>query len=79
MSEFGQVKKFSIPTFASTEHATEWASHLNTEQHTSLIEAQRTLSQSAVVESNLQRKINLATQSQLMREAAEAFALARCG
>jgi hypothetical protein len=73
MSE--RVKELCIPTFASTEHATEWASRLNVQQHIALVEAQRALSRSALTEPNLQRKINLATQSQLMREAAEAFAL----
>jgi len=75
MSEFRQVKELRIPTFASTEHATEWASHLNVEQHTALVKAQLALNDSAVAEPNLQRKVTLATQSQLMREAAEAFAL----
>ncbi len=68
-------KKLRIPTFASAEHATEWGSHLNAEQHTLLVKEQRGLSYSAVDEPNLQLKVNLATQSQLMREAAEAFAL----
>jgi hypothetical protein len=70
-----RFKKLRIPTFVSTEHATEWGSHLNAEQHTLLVKAQRALSYSAANEPNLQLKVNLATQSQLMREAAEAFAL----
>ena len=69
-------KKLGIPTFVSTEHATEWGSHLNAEQHTSLVKAQRALSYTAANEPNLQLKVNFATQSQLMREAAGAFALA---
>jgi len=69
-------KKLRIPTFVSAEHATEWGSHLNAEQHTSLVKEQRALSYTAADEPNLQLKVNLATQSQLMREAAEAFALA---
>ncbi len=77
MSE--RAKKLCIPKFASTEHATEWASHLNVQQHIALVEAQRALSCSAMTESNLQRKVNFATQSQLMREAAEACALAWFG
>ena len=68
-------KKLRIPTFVSTEHATEWGSHLNAEQHTLLVKEQRVLSYSAADEPNLRLKVNLATQSQLMREAAEAFAL----
>src|SRR4029077_16872797 len=68
-------KKLRIPTFVSTEQATEWGSHLNAEQHTVLVKAQRALSYTAAVEPNLQLKVNLATQSKLMREAAGAFAL----
>lgn len=69
------LKKLLIPTFASTEHATEWGLHLNAEQHAALLEVQRALSYRAVAETNLQLKVNLATQSQLLREAAESFAL----
>jgi hypothetical protein len=68
-------KKLRIPAFISTEHAMEWGSHLNAEQHSALVKAQRTLSYTAAAEPNLQLKINLATQSQLMREAAAGFAL----
>ena len=75
MSWFNRVKKLSIPTFVSAEQAMEWGSHLNAEQHASLVETQRALSYTAFAECSLQRKVNFATQSQLMREAAEAFAL----
>jgi hypothetical protein len=68
-----RVKKFSIPTFVSTEQAMEWGSHLNAEEHAALIKRQRALSKTALAERNLQRMVNLATQSQLMREAAETF------
>jgi hypothetical protein len=68
-------KKLRIPAFISTEHAMEWGSHLNAERHSALVKAQRTLSYTAAAEPNLQLKINLATQSQLMREAAAVFAL----
>ena len=68
------VKKLCIPTFVSTEQAMEWGSHLNAEQHAKLVKAQRALNDTALGEWDLQRMINLATQSQLMREAAEAFA-----
>jgi hypothetical protein len=67
------VKRLLIPTFGSTEQAMEWGSHLNAEQHDMLIERQRALSSSALAECDLQQMVNLATQSQLMREAAEAF------
>jgi len=69
------LKKRFIPTFASTEHATEWGLQLTAEQHATLLEVQRALSYKALAETNLQHKVNLATQSQLLREAAESFAL----
>lgn len=69
------LKKFCIPTFTSTEQAVEWGSQLDLKQHATLVKAQRALSHAALGEWDLQRKVTLATQSQLMREAAEAFAL----
>ena len=68
-----RVEKLSIPTFVSTEQAIEWGSHLNANQHASLIKKQRALSGIALAECDPQRMVDLATQSQLMREAAEAF------
>ena len=68
-----RVNKFSIPTFVSTEQAMEWGSHLNAEEHAALVERQHALSNTALTEWNLQRMVNLTTQSQLMGEAAEAF------
>ena len=62
-----------IPTFVSTEQAVEWGSHLNAKQHAMLVKKQHALSGSALAECDLQRMVKLATQSQLMREAAEAF------
>jgi hypothetical protein len=76
MNAFRFVKKLRIPFFSSTEQAMEWGSHLNPKQHAMLVEAQRALSHTALGESDLQRKVDLATQSQLMREAAEASASA---
>jgi hypothetical protein len=67
-----RIKRLVVPIFGSTEEAVEWGSHLNFEQHATLIEMQRTVSRAAVDELNLQRMVNLATRSQLMREAAEA-------
>jgi hypothetical protein len=69
-----RVKNLLIPTFVSTEQAMEWGSHLNAEEHATLVDRQRALSNSAFAECSLQRKVNLVTQAQLMREAAEAFA-----
>jgi hypothetical protein len=74
MSAFKAIKKLRIPTFVSTEQAVEWGSHLNAEEHAALVERQRGLSNTALAECNLKRKVRLATQSQLMREAAGAFA-----
>jgi len=65
-------KSLLIPTFISTEQAIEWGSRLNAAEHAILLERQRALSESAFTECDLQRKVNLATQSQLIREAAQA-------
>jgi hypothetical protein len=62
-----------IPIFASTEQAITGGSHLNTEQHSTLVKTQRVLSKKALAARNMQRMVDLATQSQLLREAAEAF------
>ena len=51
----------------------EWGSRLNAAQHAILVEVQRTCSNAARENRDLEQMINLATQSQLMREAAEAF------
>ena len=67
-----RIKALVVPVFASTEQAMEWGSHLNAQQHATLVDMQRTASNAAREERNLQRMVNLATQSQLMREAAEA-------
>ena len=67
-----RIKALVVPVFASTEQAIEWGSHLTVEQHATLADMQRRASNAARGESNLQRMVNLATQSQLMREAAEA-------
>ena len=74
MSRHKPVEKLCIPTFASTEYAVEWGSHLDAEQHATLVKAQRALNDTALGDYDLQRMINFGTQSQLMREAAEAFA-----
>ena len=74
MNWFSRVKKLSVPTFVSTEQAIEWGSHLNSEEHATLIERQRALSYTALTECNLRRMVTFATQSKLMREAAGAFA-----
>ena len=67
-----RIKNLVVPVFASTEHAVEGGSHLDAEQHATLVDMQRTASNAAHDERNLQRVVNLATRSQLTREAAEA-------
>ena len=67
------LKTLLIPIFLSTEQALEWGSHLNAKQHTTLIQTQCALSDAARSECDPERKLNLAMQSQLMREAGQAF------
>ena len=67
------LKSLLIPIFVSTEQAMEWGSRLNAKQHATLLITQSALSDAARAECDLQRRVNLATQSQLMREAAQAF------
>ena len=68
-----RIKAFVVPIFVSTEQAVEWGSHLDLEQHATLVDMQRTASNAALGERNLQRMVNLTTQAQLMREAAQTF------
>ena len=77
MSTFKFTQKLRIPTLVSTEQAVEWGSHLNAEQHAMLVEAQRSMSNAALGEFDLQRMIDLGTQSRLMRVAGEVFAAGR--
>ena len=67
------LKTLLIPIFLSTEQAMEWGSHLSAKQHTTLVQTQAALSDAARSECNTERKLHLAMQSQLMREAAQAF------
>jgi hypothetical protein len=66
-----RIQSLIIPTFVSTEQAMEWGSCLNPEQRSTLLDIQRRVSNTAQAEADPQRMVNLATQSQLMREAAE--------
>ncbi len=77
LTVLARIKALAVPVFASTEQAVEWGSHLSPEQHATLVDMQRTASNAALGERNLQRKVNLATQSQLMREAAGAAPIGR--
>ena len=67
-----RIRNLIIPAFVSTEEAMVWGSHLNPEQRATLLDIERSVNNAARAEAEPQRMINLATRSQLMREAAEA-------
>ena len=67
-----RIQRLTIPAFVSTEQAIEWGSHLNPEQRETLLDIHRNVSNAACGEVDPQRMVDLATQSQLLREAAEA-------
>ena len=67
-----RLQSLIIPTFVSTEEAMVWGSNLNPEQRATLLDMQRSVSNAARAEADPQRMVNLATKSQLMREAGEA-------
>jgi hypothetical protein len=69
-----RIQSLIIPAFLSTEEAMVWGSHLNPEQRATLLDIHRSMSNAARAEADPKRMVNLATQSQLMREAAEAAA-----
>jgi hypothetical protein len=75
ISDVAQLKRIQsliIPAFVSTEEAMLWGSDLNPEQRATLLDIQRSVNNAARAEVDPQRMVNLATQSQLLREAAEA-------
>ena len=67
-----RIQSLTIPAFVSTEEAMLWGSDLNPEQRATLMDMQRSVSNAARAEADPQRMVNLATQSQMMREAGEA-------
>ncbi len=67
------IASLGVPLFRSSEEAMEWGSHLNAAEHTTLVDIQRTCSNAACETADPQGMVNLATRSQLLREAAEAF------
>ncbi len=73
LSLLDRITSLHVPAFVSTEHAVAWGSHLSERQHDTLIDIQRTAADAAHLEWDSQRIVNLATKSQLLREAAEAF------
>ncbi len=68
-----RIETLHVPAFVSTEEASEWGSHLDARQHATLVDIQRTSSNAARGERDPQHMADLATQSQLIREAAEGF------
>ena len=68
-----RIGALRIPAFASTEDAVEWGASLSPEQHDTLLEVQRTSGNAANSAMTMQGMADLATRSQLLREAAEAF------
>jgi hypothetical protein len=66
-----RIQTLIIPDFVSTEEAMLWGSGLNSEQRATLLDIQRNLSNAARAEADPQRMVDLATQSQLLREASE--------
>ena len=67
-----RIQSLIIPAFVSTEEAMLWGSDLNPEQRATLLDIQRSVNNAARAEVDPQRMVNLATESQLLREAAEA-------
>jgi hypothetical protein len=67
-----RIQSLIVPAFVSTEQAMVWGSHLNPEQRATLLDIHRSVSNAARAETDPQRMVDLATESQLMREAAEA-------
>src|SRR5438552_18544745 len=67
-----RIQSLIIPAFVSTEEAMLWGSDLNPEQRATLLDIQRSVNNAARAEVDPQRMVNLGTQSQLLREAAEA-------
>jgi len=68
-----RIANLDVPLFVSSEEAMEWGSRLNAAQHATLVDIERTCSNAAGENGDLQRMVYLAAQSQLMREAADAF------
>ncbi len=68
-----RVEALHVPEFNSSEQAMAWGSCLDAEQHDAPLEMQRTSSRAASEAGDPQLMVDLATRSQLIREAAEAF------
>jgi hypothetical protein len=69
-----RIHRLIIPVFVSTEQAMAWGGRLDPEQRATLLHIQRGVSDAARAEADPKRMVSLATQSQLMREAAYAAA-----
>ena len=68
-----RIASLCVPLFQSSEEAMDWGSRLNAKEHATLVDIQRTCSNAAHETVDLQRMVNLSTQSQLLRDAAGAF------
>ena len=69
----GRIETLAVPAFGSTEEAIAWGLDLNAQERATLLDIYRTSSNAAQSEENIQRMVYLATQAQLLREAAQAF------
>jgi hypothetical protein len=73
------INRLVVPTLRSTEQAIAWGSRLDVREHAALVDMQRRASDAALDEESPQQMVNLATRSQLLREAANAFTSAAKG
>ena len=73
LSLLARIETLAVPAFSSTEEAVAWGVDLNAQQRATLLDIYRRASDAAQSEANFQRMVYLATQAQLLREAAHAF------
>lgn len=73
LSLLGRIGKLLVPHFRSTDEAMDWGSKLSTSQKATLLDILRTAQNAAGRASGAQRMVDLATRSQLIREACESF------
>jgi hypothetical protein len=62
------ITRLLVPRFVSTEEAVAWGSRLNAQDHETLVDVQHTASDAALAEPDPQAMVDLATDSQLLRE-----------
>ena len=73
LSLLDRIRRLLVPLFTSTEEAVAWGSKLNAGQRVTLLDIVRTAQNAAAGASSPQGKVDLATRSQLLREAGESF------